>query len=114
MRSLLGTASHCLRVRWENIPEKSEERRGKATLVKLMTEGQCGQKDGAGAESDRGRTYSGTGLMRPSLFHGDDWQGCGAVSTQLCGSASATVLRQPLCYHIWGLVITQRCSLPKS
>lgn len=60
MGSLLGTASHCLRSRWKTCKKSEERDEAKATLVKLMTEGQCRQ-DGADTDQIRQNLLQGQG-----------------------------------------------------
>ena len=64
--------------------------------------------------SDQAELTPGTGLMRSSLFYGTlarSWEQC--PHSHVGQPSPPLFLGSRLCYHIWGLVITQRCSLPE-
>lgn len=56
----------------------------------------------------------GTGLTRPSLFPGTLARSREQGPQSRVGQPSPPpFLGSRLCYHIWGLVVTQTCSLPE-
>ena len=101
-----SSQSHCLRVRWKTCKKSEERGQAKVMLVKpMLREGRH--------RPDPADPTSGTGLTRPSLFPGTLAMSREQGPQSRVGQPSPPLFLGRLCCHIWGLVVTQTCSLPE-